>query len=64
MDNDERVQMIGPMANRQQLPGNLDCAMVGAGIAAAAPEFHLPIPVGIGHGAFSLTAGGYSQMVT
>jgi hypothetical protein len=64
VDNDERIQMVGPMADRQQLSGNLDGPMVGARVAAAAPEFHLQIPVRISHGAFTLPAGGYSQMVT
>ena len=35
VDDDERAQVIGPTANGQQLPGNLDGAMVGAGIATA-----------------------------
>ncbi|HRQ42374.1 MAG TPA: hypothetical protein PLD25_31035 [Chloroflexota bacterium] len=65
MDNDERVQIIGPMADHQQLPGNLDSAIVGAGVGqrrrcSAAPDFYLQIPVRIGHGMFSLPADRYS----
>src|SRR5690606_33296413 len=63
MDDDECVRVIGPTADSQQLSGHLNSPMVGTGIAATAPNFHLQIPVRVGHEAFSLPGGRYSQMV-
>jgi len=44
VDDDKCTQMIRPTADRQQLSGNLDGAMVGTGTGAATAEFNLPIP--------------------
>ena len=50
MDDNGRVEVISPIANRQKLPGDFDGVVMGAGVTAATAKFNLPIPVGTGQG--------------